>query len=521
MPDLRSLLTAKARARDLAVWLVTASGLAALPWLLSGPVHRRTYSIYRLMWLNLTGHAYRMPIDTPQPLLVLRAGLTDQTWFFLTATAALAALPIILGRLGDRLYGRYSVGLGAFVLVLLGNQYMLPGPFLSGYWPVVYFTLVAGALWLFAERRYGWGFGLLGISGLLRPESWGLIIGFWTLLFVLDRDRWRARHGLALAAAPAWVGFDWLLSGDPLYSYHTLQRYREYVPVDPTDWRSYWPDVVTDVSADVALPLLAVGLLGLGVALWTARSPAERRGHWGALLVTALPPLGYWGVSIVTEVIVQVRFLTMSMVMLLFYAAALPVSVARLIPPSRDPPPRTARAVLFAAWIGLLLLVGAAGRTWRETRETAREMARKREVRDETIRHLEKHWAGGGRSLLAGRSIEVFELALGETPSGRMHQYRVVEVEVDDLARLGRGTAVYLYDDVAGFGVYYDFLRSGVAYQYGDLRFTPLRPLEGPGGRTRGFLYRYTPESAPPEPEGPRFGAALRVPGAKHGPFGR
>lgn len=482
--------------RDLSVYLISLAGLTWLPHLLSGPVHRRTYSVYRLLWLNLTGHAYRMPIDTPQPLLVLRAGLTGQSGFFVAAVAVFALLPVILGRLGDRLFDHYWIGLVAFLLVLLGNRYVLPGPFLIGYWPIVYFTMAAAALYLFAARRYGWCFSVLGLSGLLRPESWGLTLALWGLLYLVDRDGWRSSHGLALLAAPAWIGFDWLLSGDPLYSYHTLQQYRRYMPLDPTDWTSYWPDLLADVSSDFAPLLLAVGALGLVLGLLTARGVPERRAHWAALILAGAAPLGYWIVSAITEVIVQVRFLVVSFVVLLFYAASVPVGLARSFRTWRSLP-RAAEALLLTVWTGLLLASSRPARVWKETRESARERARTREARDRAIRYLHDHWRGTERTLLAGRSIEVFELALGESASRRMRQFRVVGREARDLARLGRGTAVYLYGDVAGYGLVFEPLRSGVEIPYGGLLFEPVHRLEGPDEGSLGFIYRFAPTDAP------------------------
>lgn len=65
------------------------------------------------------------------------------------------------------------------------------------------------------------------------------------------------------------------------------------------------------------------------------------------------------------------------------------------------------------------------------------------------------------------------------------------------LALLGWGAAVYLYFDVAGYGLVFDSLGSGVEIPYDGLRFDPAHRLEGPEGGRLGFIYRFAPTGAP------------------------
>ena len=308
-------------------------------------MHQKSRAIYRLMWLDLVGHDFRLPLDTPKPLLVIRAGLTGETAYWVAAVLAFALLAVVFRRLGDRMFGSGAAGLAAFLLVLAGNSYVLPGPFLIGYWPLTYYTLLALGGWCLLEDRWGAAFLVVGVSGLLRPESWALAGAMVVWTAWRSPDRMRARYALAVLLPPvAWSGFDLLLGGDPLYSFHTLQRYQAYLGLDGVGARAYWPKVVGDATADFHGGLLGVGLAGLLAAPALSLSPDERRVHLYFLAVVAVPALGYWAVSAVTDVILHVRFLSPALVALYLYAAGAPALVVRRLEVPRRRSPGVASA---------------------------------------------------------------------------------------------------------------------------------------------------------------------------------
>lgn len=490
--------------RDLLTLAAASSACLAVPALLSGPVHQKSRAIYRLMWLNLVGHDFRLPLDTPKPLLAARAGLTGETAYWVIAVLAFALLAVVFRRLADRLFGLGAAGLAAFALVALGNGYVLPGPFLIGYWPLTYWTLLALAGWCLLEGRRGAAFAVVGLSGLLRPESWALaaVLLGWTAW--REPDRLRPRHALAVAVPPlAWSAFDLLLAGDPLYSFHTLQRYQAYLGLEGVGAGAYWPKVVGDATADFHGGLLAAGLGGLLAAPWLTSSVDERRAHVWFLAVAAVPALGYWAVSAVTDVIVHVRFLSPALVVLYLYAAGAPLLVARRIAAGGDgdqgtgpgaATPSPAVPGLGAAWLGAALWLGVSGAgAWEDARRVAASRVADHRARTEAAGWLREHWVDGGGALLAGRSVDWFALELGETASRRMHQFRAVGHDVWRLPALAPGAAVYIEGDVAGEGAVFHALARDLPVVRRGVLFLPFRPLGDPrGGGRLGMIHRFS-----------------------------
>lgn len=465
----------------------------SVPWALHGFVHERNYSIYKLMWLNLIGGNYRMPIDTPQPLLVLRAGLTSEVVHYVVAAAVFSALAVVFGRLAKAFWDRYELGLLGFALVLAGNTYVLSGPLLNAYWPVVYYSLIVTSALLFAKRRYAQAFALIGLSGVLRPESWGFAVGLWALLFVTDREAWRPVYGWALLAVPAWLLFDYFLAGDPLYSYETVTRYQDVTGAETVTWTAYWPRVISDITNHFSPILLGLGLVGIGSGLVSSTSDRERQGHLALALLIGLSFLGYWAVSVLTDIVIHVRFLSLAAVLLLFYAATLPASLGRAMPRLGEllPAHRAGRLAVTGLWAAAVLVAGHPMEAWKETRETSRTKRVILETREGALNYLKKYWVAGTRSLITGRSIEIFELQLGEAASRRMHQLRVVATYPERLKRIAPGTAVLIQGDDAGHAVRFNFLgREGTHQRYG-VTFRPQGSLLGPDDEPNGIVYRF------------------------------
>lgn len=501
--------------RDLLTLAAASSACLAVPALLSGPVHQKSRAIYRLMWRNLVGGDFRLPLDTPKPLLVVRAGLTGETVYWVAAALAFALLAVIFRRLGRRMFGLGAAGLAAFALVALGNGYVLPGPFLIGYWPLTYYTLLALAGWCLLEDRHGAAFAVVGLSGLLRPESWALagLLLAWTAW--REPDRLRARHALALLAPPAaWSAFDLLLAGDPLHSFHTLQRYQAYLGLEGVGAAGYWPKVLSDATADFDAGLLAAGAAGVLAAPWLALTEDERRAHAWFLAVVAVPPVGYWCVSAFTDVIVHVRFLSPALVVLYLYAAGAPLLVWRGLAggpgagpdqpgergggastdassPAR-PRPGPAVAAGGIAWLAGALWLGWGAGAWTEAGRVAASRADDHRARTRAAAFLRDRWLEGEGALLAGRSVDWFALELGEDASRRMHQFRAVGHEVWRLPALGRGHAVYIPGDVAGHGAAFHFLGRDRRAARDGVVFVPAHRIEDPeSGRRLGMIHRF------------------------------
>lgn len=482
---------------DLAIGLAAFAAVGLLPLLLGGYVHERGFVQYALLWRELVGEAGRMPLETPKPFTTLRAAL-GMGPFYGVAALLFALAPVGLGRLSLRFYGTRTVGVGAIVLLLLGNGYFLQGPLLDGSWVLPYLGLMSLALWSFAEGRYG--IALLGValSGLIRPDAWGYALFFLVLVVLFDRDAWRSVYLGALLCVPAWILYDVALTGRPFYSSATLQKYAEVMGVPPVTFVTFWRRIVPDVTATWPPVLLVAGLVGLGVALWRSGGTDRWRGHGAAAGCVVLALLGYWGLSAVGEgFLFHVRFFVLPCLLLAFYALALPVEAARWWR-GRTGAEGTGAAVVrgtAAAAAALLLALGwSRADPWGKTVRKHRILHLQHDARADALGWLRANWVGTDGSLLTGRSLEIFAYRLGPEAAGRMHHFRFLAENPEGLLELPDGVAVYIGNDLGGAHNWFVNLRKGerAEVRHGDfvLRFEPVTDLRHEG-RPLGLVYRY------------------------------
>jgi hypothetical protein len=260
-------------------WLAVALAVARLvrlpgPAILDPDEHAAALYLDRL----LAGERLEDPLlSTPKPLLTVVHGAAwalTHDWRVLeaVAVAALALAVVALARAAGRL-GGVPAGLAAAVaaggsgaLVLQaarGNSLVFA---LAG-WAVALDALTSD------RRRWGLAAAALTLAALARSETWPLL----PLAGLLGLVAWR-RHGqrralwllLPLAAPLLWLGHDWLLTGDPLYSLQVPERYTDLVsgrhPVAPADWAAR-------LGRRYAGSPLLLALAALGV-VWLARRRA-------------------------------------------------------------------------------------------------------------------------------------------------------------------------------------------------------------------------------------------------------
>ena len=126
-------------------------------------------------------------------------------------------------RLGRVLFSA-PVGI-VFALILLTRPLLL-GETMQAFVDIPCLGLVLlAAAWEAERPRRGWPvLVLLGLAGLMRPESW-LLAAIYALHAMRGRDT-RAKLGLAALAAAApllWALCDLAITGDPLFSLHNTQ----------------------------------------------------------------------------------------------------------------------------------------------------------------------------------------------------------------------------------------------------------------------------------------------------------
>jgi hypothetical protein len=249
-------------------WLTPAAWVAAVSalLLLIFPVGFPNYdTIYALVWGRELAHGvspdYGAALPpTPHPLADLLGLVTTPigdgaiTVTMIVAYVSLALCGYLVYRLGTIWFDRW-IGAVAAAIVLTRAPYLSNG--LRAYVDLPYIALCLGALTIEAKRpRAGWPvLALLALAGLLRPEAWGFSIAYWVWLVFdfrwptgrkrpfMDRNRpigemvWLG--ALALAAPIAWVLFDAITTGEPLYSLTGTQA-----TVETLDRRTGAVDVV-------------------------------------------------------------------------------------------------------------------------------------------------------------------------------------------------------------------------------------------------------------------------------------
>jgi hypothetical protein len=264
-------------------WLTPAAWVAAVTalLLLLFPVGFPNYdTIYALVWGRELAHGaspdYGAALPpTPHPLADLLGVVTTPigdgaiTVTMVIAYISLALCGYLVYRLGTIWFDRW-IGAVAAAIVLTRAPFLSNG--LRAYVDLPFIALCLGALTLEAKRpRAGWPvLALLALAGLLRPEAWLFSVVYLIYLsldgersvkgekeslgradtqsaglirpaLVRTRDSFSppppALIALAVAGPLLWIAFDWITTGEPLYSLtgtqetvETLQR--QTGPVD-------------------------------------------------------------------------------------------------------------------------------------------------------------------------------------------------------------------------------------------------------------------------------------------------
>jgi hypothetical protein len=266
-------------AASAAPWPLLGLGLlvvAATVGFLLYPTYPNYDSYYSMLWGRelLDGalpvyEAYRAPTPHPAATLVgtLIAPLghgAERLWIAL-CVLSFVALVIGVYRLTSEAFTTL-VGLVAAGLVC--TRFDFPFYAARGYIDIAYMAFVVWAAVLEARspRRGLPVFALLAVAGTLRPEAW-VMAGLY-FLWMSWRASWgeRARYAALAAIGPAvWVGTDWIVTGEPLYSLTYTSNFAEELgraksggDLLPAIWAFL-------VKLD-KFPVLLGGIVGLGAA---------------------------------------------------------------------------------------------------------------------------------------------------------------------------------------------------------------------------------------------------------------
>ncbi len=264
--------------------------------------------------------AARRPIRSPRSPAPLLAPFGADADLALRGVAflALGAIGVLAFAVGRRWLGT-ACGVVAAALVLTRDAILFYGGL--AYFDLLFVALVLGALAIETRRPRAGApvLGLLGIAGLWRPEAW-VMAGAYGLYLALSPDAGtigrRAAWLAAAAAAPvAWLAFDLVVAGDPLYSL-------AYTQDAATDLgRATGPGAVaTDLPrtlGQIVRPAAALGALA-GVALLLAFRRRSALLPLGALVAS----LGGTALAVAAGTPLNPRYLLLPATLCLLLCAA-------------------------------------------------------------------------------------------------------------------------------------------------------------------------------------------------------
>ena len=358
--------------------------LAGLLWLVYGSGYIDYDVSYSLIWGRDIAHGRAPDIaaahaPTPHPLANMLGTVLSPLGggaipvIRVIGVISLAALAYAAYRLGRALV---SSGAGVlFAAVLLTRQLLVERALLQSI-DIPWLALVAGAAALEAERpRRGTAvMVLLGVAGLIRPETWLLAIAYAVWLGWRAAGRQRVRlAALALIGPIVWMGFDLVATGDPLLSLHHTSGAAERLGRTRGlgSAITHAPRFLASVLDKIALVAAAAGAV-----IVTAALRARAAMPWAVL--------GLGGIAFLvlgaTDQPLLPRYLLLPGAMLAFFAAAAPFAWRRLERPWR------VRGMVAGLAVGIALLASFAHQ--RPHLVAASDYAQRQHERDDGLRSL-------------------------------------------------------------------------------------------------------------------------------------
>ena len=322
-----------------------------LPWIAFGllcaglltlflvyPTYPNYDSYYSLLWAREIWDgqkpvfdAFRAPTEHPLAILFSMVlapfGQGVDRFVVFCAMASVAALAAGMYQLGKLAFNRW-VGLVAGLLLVANWDILLLA--VRGYLDVTYMALVIWAAVLETRRRRrGWPvLLLLTMAGTLRPEAW-VLCGLYGLWMAWDGApglragvrRVLTRRGivwlaLGCGATAIWLGTDFVVTGNPLFSQTYTSGLAEELGRTRGPLEIPFVTIAFMKGID-GTALFFAGLVGLAVTLWLV----PRRSTMPLVLLVAgiatFFALGLGGFSVID------RYLLVPAALLLIFAALL------------------------------------------------------------------------------------------------------------------------------------------------------------------------------------------------------
>ena len=453
--------------------------LLLLPLVFGGKREDPFFS-YKIMWLNILGHHYGLPPETPKPLFIVLCGLLWHGALYSVMCAFGAGVLWLLMKLAVHFGASCWTGLAAFVLFIACNTTVLPEFILSAYYPMLYFFLLLGGAYAFIKKRpLQASLFFLG-AGLVRPEAWAVPV----LVMLVSRFR-RERgfswwYALAFAAPLVWALVDLRIAGSATYSGDVTQDYMASLMLAPVTFAGYWPATLDNVISSFFWPVHLAGLAGL--CYFVVRKRTDDHLLLAALFL--LPFLAFWLMSFVKPVIVHVRFLSFPMLLCCLY---LTVAMAEWIK----------NRLIYTATFIALLNFGFRHDVIKTTvlnvmADTIIQEARKQVLG--ALRKMEKP----ADVIICGRSLAYFSYQLGEEASGKIVLFREVGANNSPLRCVSKGIVVFIINDLGSSDlVQFEQLMGAQSQRTGPYEFASFYKTK----KNTGFIYLFQRKKDRPLPQ--------------------
>jgi hypothetical protein len=375
-------LPARRRAGSSATKLaaLTLGGAAALYLLLPAGLGDDTYAALDWGRELRDGHLPLLEGRAFHPMAVAIGALTSElgaaapTAMVLLSLASLTLLAAASSRILTLLGFRQPIPSAAAVMVLVSP--LLPVLAFAGYNNLPFATLVLWAIVSELEERRHRTWVLLVIAGLVRPEGWAFLVCYGALRWWrTGRSRkpgdWWPNAALSLAPMVIWSALEWLLLGDPLYSFHNTAE--AAVPLNPNNTpAALWPHLQQALTWTV----LVAAALGIPAV---AAAAAPRHRVRTVLAMAAVAPITI-AVLVITHSPVPSRHLSVVAALAVTFAAAGATVPARLFARIRRCPPRLLAEVAGAVIVASAAALSSAGtlrfyaHTMRATHDTGKAL---------------------------------------------------------------------------------------------------------------------------------------------------
>ncbi len=359
---------------------LTLGGAVALYLLLPAGLGDDTYAALDWGRELRAGHAPLMEGRAFHPMAVALGAITSElgaaapTVMVLLSLISLTLLAAASSRILTLLGFRQPIPSAAAVMVLVSP--LLPVLAFAGYNNLPFATLVLWAIVSELEERRRRAWVLLVIAGLVRPEGWAFLVCYGALRWWrTGRSRkphdWWPNVALALAPMVIWCALEWLLLGDPLYSFHNTSE--AAVPINPNnDPAALWPHLQLALTWTV----LVAAALGIPAVIATAASRQRVR---TMLAMAAVAPLTI-AALVITHSPVPSRHLSVIAALAVTFAAAGATVPARLLGRVRGSNPWLVLEVAGALVVASAATLSSAGtlrfyaHTMRATHDTGKAL---------------------------------------------------------------------------------------------------------------------------------------------------